>query len=52
MGDEGEVGEVPLNLRVQDDLRPRVAQRRPVLVQQVHQLLRDLPAEEVALLAR
>ena len=40
---QGEVGEVPLNLRVQDDLRPRVAEGRPVLVQQVHQLLRDLP---------
>lgn len=44
MGDKGEVGEVPLDGRLEDDLWPRVAQRRPVLVQQVHQLFGDLPA--------
>ena len=46
VGDEAEVGEMPLDLRVEDDLRPRVTQRRPVLVQQVHQLLGDLPVKE------
>ena len=41
MGDHGEVGEVPLDVGVQDGLRPGVAQRAPVLVQEVHQLLGD-----------
>ena len=40
MGDHGEVGEVPLDARVQDRLGSCVAQGGPVLVQQVHQLLR------------
>ena len=39
--DEAEVSEVPLDRRVQDLLRPRVAEWRAVLVQQVHQLLCD-----------
>ena len=39
--DEAEVGEVPLDRWVQNLLRPRVAERRAVLVQQVHQLLCD-----------
>ena len=41
MRDEAEVGEVPLDRRVQDLLWPRVAEWRAVLVQQVHQLLCD-----------
>ena len=41
--DEREVRQVTLNVRFQDDLRPRVAQRRSVLVEQVHQLFGDLP---------
>ena len=43
MGDHGEMGEVPLDARVEDRLWPRVAQGRPILVQQVHQLLADKP---------
>ena len=39
--DEAKVGEVPLDRRVEDLVGPRVAQRRAVLVQQVHQLLCD-----------
>ena len=39
VGDEGEVGEVPLDGGVQQGLGPRVAQRAAVLVQEVHQLL-------------
>ena len=45
VGDHGEVGEGALDARVQDGLGPRVAQGRPVLVQQVHQLLADKPIE-------
>ena len=41
MRDEAKVGEVPLDRRVEDLVGPRVAQRRAVLVQQVHQLLCD-----------
>ena len=41
VGDEGEVGEVPLDGGVQQGLGPRVAQRAAVLVQEVHQLLGD-----------
>ena len=41
VGDHGEVGEVALYAGVEDGLGPGVAQGRPVLVQQVHQLLRD-----------
>lgn len=44
VGDEGEVGEVTLDGGLQYDLWPGVAQRWPVLVQQVHQLFGDLPA--------
>ena len=43
MGDHGEVGERALDAWVEDRLRSRVAQGRPVLVQQVHQLLADKP---------
>ena len=43
MGDEGEVGEVPLDAGVQQGLGPRVAQRAAVLVQEVHQLLAKEP---------
>ena len=46
MGDHGEVGEVPLDAWIKDRLGPRVAQGRPVLVQQVHQLLADHPGGE------
>lgn len=42
MRDEREVSQVTLNRRVEDVLRARVAQRRPVLVQEIHQLLRHL----------
>ena len=45
MGDHGEVGERALDAWVEDRLRSRVAQGRPVLVQQVHQLLADKPAQ-------
>ena len=41
MGDEGEVGEVPLDAGLEDGLRVGVAQRAAVLVQEVHQLLGD-----------
>ena len=44
--DEAEVGEVPLDRRVEDLVGPRVAQWRAVLVQQVHELLHDDPARE------
>ena len=43
VGDHGEVGEVPLDAWIKDRLGPRVAEGRPVLVQQVHQLLADKP---------
>ena len=43
VGGVGEVGEVALDLRLEDHGRLRVAQRGPVLVQQVHQLLRHDP---------
>ena len=39
MGDHREVGEMALYARVQDDGGLGVAERRPVLVQQLHQLL-------------
>ena len=42
MGDHGEVGEVALNAGVQNGLGPGVAEGRPVLVQQVHQLFADV----------
>ena len=42
MGDHGEVGEVTLYAGVQDGLGPGVAQRGPVLVQQVHQLFANV----------
>ena len=41
VGDHGEVGEMPLDAGLQDRLGVGVAQWRPVLVQQVHQLLAD-----------
>ena len=44
--DEAEVGEVALDRRVEDLVRPRVAQRGPVLVEQVHELLHNDPARE------
>ena len=47
MGDHGEVGEVALNAGVQDGLGPGVAERGPVLVQQVHELLADVSEEEI-----
>lgn len=37
--DEREVRQVALYVRLEDVLRPRVAERGPVLVQQVHELL-------------
>ena len=41
MCDEGKVCEMSLDVWIQDGLRTGVAQWRPVLVQQVHQLLGD-----------
>ena len=46
VGDEGKVGEVLLDGGVEDGLGPGVAQRGPVLVQKVHQLLADNPAKQ------
>jgi hypothetical protein len=46
VGDEGEVREVSLYAGLEDVLWPGVAQRRSVLVQQVHQLLRHLSANK------
>ena len=43
--DEAEVGEVPLYRGVEYLRGPRVAQRRAVLVQQVHQLFRNYSAK-------
>ena len=43
--DHAEVGEVPLYRRVEYLRGPRVAQRRAVLVQQVHQLFRNYSAK-------
>ena len=43
VGDHGEVGEGSLDAWVQDRLGAGVAQGGPVLVQQVHQLLRHNP---------
>lgn len=43
VSDERKVRQVALDVGLQDDLRPRVAQGRPVLVEQVHQLFGDLP---------
>ena len=45
MRDEAEVGEVPLYRGVEYLRGPRVAQRRAVLVQQVHQLFRNYSAK-------
>ena len=45
VGGVGEVGEVTLDLWLEDHRRLGVAQRRPVLVQQVHQLLRHNPGK-------
>lgn len=42
MRDERKVRQVPLDGRVQDVLRSGVAQRGPVLVEQVHQFFRNL----------
>ena len=42
VSDERKVRQMALDVRFQDDLRPRVAQGRPVLVEQVHQLFGDL----------
>jgi len=42
--DEREVREVALDVRLEHRLRTRVAERRPVLVQQVAELLHRLPA--------
>ena len=44
--DQREVREVPLDGRVEDLLGPGVAERRSILVQQVHQLLGDHPAKK------
>ena len=46
MSNHGEVGEMSLDAWVQDRLGAGVAQGRPVLVQQVHQLLADHPGVE------
>ena len=41
VGDGGEVGQVSLDTRLQHGWRTGVAQWRPVLVQQVHQLIAE-----------
>ena len=46
MGDHGEVGKVALYAGVQDGLGPGVAEGGAVLVQEVHQLLRDHPVKK------
>ena len=46
MGDEGEVRQVALDVGLEDDVGPRIAERRPVLVQQVHQFLSYDPKRE------
>ena len=46
VGDHGEVGEMPLYAGVQDGLGSGVAQWGPVLVQQVHQLLANVPKKK------
>ena len=43
VSDHGEVGEVSLDARVQDGLRVGVAERRPVLVEELHQLVTNIP---------
>ena len=43
VSDQGEVSEMSLNTLVQDHGRFSVTQRRPVLIQQIHQLLCDQP---------
>ena len=45
VSDEGEVGQVALDGRIQDLLRTGVAKRRSILVQQVHQFLGDHSAK-------
>ena len=44
MGDERKVSEMSLDVGVQDDIRPSIAQRASVLIQQIHQFLGHLPA--------
>ena len=44
VGDHGEVGEVPLDAGLEDGLRVGVTQRWPVLVEELHELLADIPA--------
>ena len=46
VGDHGEVGKVALYAGVQDGLGPGVAEGGAVLVQEVHQLLRDHPVKK------
>ena len=43
MRDERKMRQVALDIGLQDDLWSCVAQRRPILVEQVHQLFGDLP---------
>ena len=43
MSDHREVGEVPLDVGVEDGLGPGITQGAAVLVQEVHQLLGDCP---------
>ena len=45
MGDQGEMSEMSLNALVQNHARLSVTQRRPVLIQQIHQLLCDQPGQ-------
>jgi hypothetical protein len=47
VSDERKVRQVALNVGFQDDLRPRVAQGRPILIEQVHQLFGDLPGKKM-----
>ena len=49
MRDHGEVCEVPLYAGVEDDGGFGVAEGRPVLVQQVHQLFRHHPETQKSL---
>ena len=45
MGDQGEVSEMSLDTLVQNHGGFSVTERRPVLIQQIHQLLCDQPGQ-------
>ena len=49
VSDHGEVSEVSLNAGIQDWLRVGVAERRPVLLKEIHQFLDDQTSLEIDL---